>query len=140
MNPSFRLRHRLPLQTLGTNASLGPGNSTAKDHSRLGETGKENLHTGFKFPQAGDNGQLFGSGAAFSTNPLCFQPGDVHFNPFVGSMPGGYRPDVAVSQHSFRPINAVSHQAMLTHYLSPQAARETLASQPEEESFYEASV
>ena len=135
MDHSFRHRHRLPLQALGTNTSFAPVNSTCKDSSRFGENGKENIHSAYKFSQAGDNSHLFSSGAAFNTNPLCFPPGDVHFNPFVGSIPGGYHPDVTMAQHSFRPINGVSHQAILSQYLSPQGARETLGGQPEEENF-----
>ena len=61
------------------------------------------------------------------------------FNPFAGSISNGYRPDIVASHTSFRPINAVSQQTMLSHYLS-QSGRETLAGQPDEEGFYEASV
>lgn len=139
ITPSFPIRHRLPLQTLGTNATLATANSTTKHHTRLGEPGKENSHSGFRFPQTDENEHLFGSGASFSYNPLCFPSDDVNFNPFAGSMPNGYRSDIAVSHTSFRPINGVGQQAMLSHYLS-QGGRETLAGQPDEESFYEASV
>lgn len=54
-------------------------------------------------------------------------------------MSNGYRPDIAMPHTSFRPINGVGQQAMFSQYLS-QGGRETLAGQPEEESFYEASV
>lgn len=136
---SYRHRLRLPLQALGTNTSFAPVNANSKNHSRLDEVGKENIHGGFKFPQAGDNGHIFGSGTAFNANPLCFQPGDMHFNPFVSPMPGGYRPELAVSQHSFRPINGGHQQGVLNQYLSPQGARESFATHPEDVSYYETS-
>lgn len=138
-NLSFQLRHRLPLQNLGTNTNLASVNPSSKDHLRIGN-GKENIHSGFKLPQSNDNnGHIFGTGAAFNTNPLCFQPGDVNFNPFIGSIPGGYRSDVTMSHNGFRPING-HQQAILSQYLSPHGTRETFVGQPEDESFYEASV